>query len=135
MRTPMKILVVDDEAEIRDSLREHLERHGYGVLTAADGMEAVDRARGEAPDLILLDLLLPALDGYRVLKLLKSDERYQKIPILVITAKADAEDWALALECGANGCLAKPVRSEDLLERIGNWLRRGDEATVDAGAF
>lgn len=129
----MKILVVDDEAEIRSSMQENLERNGYRVLTAENGIEAVDRARGETPDLILLDLMLPALDGYRVLKLLKSDERYQKIPILVITAKADVEDWALAEECGADDCMVKPVRPNDLLEKIERWLSRAEEAKLNAG--
>ena len=129
----MKILVVDDEIEIQNSLRESLERAGYQVVTAEDGMKAVEMAHAEMPDLILLDLLLPALDGFRVLRLLKSDERYQKIPILVITAKADAEDWALAEECGADVCMAKPVRPDDLLETIAHWLGRGKGAKVDAG--
>ena len=118
----MKILVVEDEIEVRQSLQRNLEHNGYQVLTASDGMQAIERTQKEEPDLILLDIMLPLLDGYRVLKLLKSDERYQKIPILVVTARGDAEDWALALECGANGCLIKPVRSEDLLEKIEHWL-------------
>lgn len=130
----MKILVVDDETEVRESLRENLERKGYEVVTAVDGMEAVERTRSEMPDLILLDIMLPTLDGYRVLKLVKSDERYRKIPILVITARADAEDWALALECGANGFLTKPVHTEEVMEKIRYWLNRKDGARVDAGA-
>lgn len=129
----MKILVVEDETEVRESMREHLERSGYQVLTAADGMEAVEQGRKGEPDLILLDIMLPILDGYRVLKLLKSDERYRKIPILVITARADAEDWALAVECGASGCLSKPVRPQDLLEKIDRWLDRESGVEVDAG--
>lgn len=113
-----KVLVVDDEFEILDSLREDLERYGYTVLTASDGATALETARREAPQLILLDLMLPTLDGYRFLKLLKSDERYRKIPILVITARADAQDLTLAMECGADGCLVKPVKFEALLSRI-----------------
>ena len=126
MENPTKILVVDDEIEMVDSLRESLEMCGYSVITAGDGISAVDLARAEMPDLILLDLMLPTLDGYRVLKLLKTDERYRKIPIIVITARSAAEDWALALECGADGCLTKPVKVDGLLERIRSVLGNGN---------
>lgn len=129
----MKILVVDDEVEVQQSLKESLERGGYQVLIASDGMQAVEQTKEEEPDLILLDIMLPTLDGYRVLKLLKSDERYRKIPILVITARADAEAWALAMECGATACLSKPVRPQKLLEKINRWLNKGTESRVDAG--
>lgn len=117
-KSPKKILIADDEIEITDSLKRSLEESGYQVLTACDGLAAVELARREMPDLILLDIMLPTLDGYRVLKILKSDERYQGIPILVITARAGMDDWALAVECGANGCLNKPVRVSELMERI-----------------
>lgn len=112
------ILLVDDEVELIQSLQADLGAHGYQVLTASDGKIALEIAREKSPDLILLDLMLPGLDGYRVLKLLKSDERYRKIPILVITARADAQDLTLALECGADGCLVKPVKFDVLLARI-----------------
>ncbi len=112
------LLLVDDEADLLDSLKTDLEIQGYRVLTALDGTIALESARSQQPDLILLDLMLPRLDGYHVLKLLKSDERYRKIPVLVITARADAQDLMLALECGADGCLVKPIQREALLERI-----------------
>ena len=118
MATRLKILIVDDETEVVDCLRDTLQAHGYHVLTALDGMAAVDLARAEKPNLILLDLMLPVLDGYRVMKLLKADERYKEIPIVVVTARANAEDWALAAECGADGWVVKPVRLEGLLERV-----------------
>lgn len=113
-----KILVVDDESELVESLSEGLQAHGYQVITATDGITAVNAARSEKPNLILLDLMLPQLDGFRILKLLKTDERYQDIPILVITARATAEDRTLAAECGADGWLTKPVRMEELLEKV-----------------
>lgn len=118
MNGSRKILIVDDEAEVVSSLKESLEACGYEVLTALDGIAAVEAARTEPPHLILLDLMLPKLDGYRVLKLLKSDERYKKIPIIVVTARAAAEDRTLATECGADGWLTKPVRMEELLEKV-----------------
>lgn len=122
MNGSQKILVVDDEAEVVSSLKESLEAGGYEVLTATDGIAAVETARTGTPHLILLDLMLPKLDGYRVLKLLKSDERYKKIPIIVVTARADPEDWALAVECGADDWVAKPVRADSLLGKVRTHL-------------
>ncbi len=113
-----KILIVDDERDLLDSLGTELATRGYAVLKAGDGIAALEAARSEGPDLILLDLMLPHLDGYRILQLLKKDERYRKIPILVITARANAEDWTLAMECGADGCLTKPFCLDSLLDRI-----------------
>lgn len=113
-----KLLIVDDEADLAQWLERDLGKQGYQVFTAADGNRALEIAREESPHLILLDLMLPKLNGYRVLKLLKSDERYRDIPILVITARADEQDLTLALECGADGCLVKPLKFEVLLERI-----------------
>lgn len=113
-----KLLLVDDEKDLVNSLREDLIREGFTVLTATDGPAALEKARKEQPQIMLLDLMLPSLDGYRILKLLKSDERYRHIKILVITAKADPQDLTLAMECGADGCLVKPVAFEVLLNRI-----------------
>ena len=113
-----KLLIVDDEPDLLHGLRGALEATGYTVLMAADGVTAVEMARRELPALILLDLMLPKLDGYRVLKLLKADERYREIPVLVITARADAQDLTLALECGATGCLVKPLKVEAVLNQI-----------------
>ncbi len=122
MNGSKKVLVVDDEAEVLSSLKESLEARGYEVLTAPDGIAAVETARTGTPHLILLDLMLPKLDGYRVLKLLKSDERYKKIPIIVVTARADPEDWALAVECGADDWVVKPICADSLLEKVRTHL-------------
>ena len=122
----VKILLVDDEPEILSSLKGDLEGQGYTVLTASDGHSALEMAKREFPQMILLDLMLPRLDGYRILKLLKSDERYRQIPILVITARADTQDLTLAMECGADGCLVKPLRFEVLLERIRDIAGKGN---------
>ena len=113
-----KILIVEDEADLVYSLKSNLEERGYRALTAQDGISALEIARKESPHLILLDLMLPSLDGYRFLKLLKADDRYRQIPVLVITARADAQDLTLALECGANECLVKPVEFSLLVNRI-----------------
>lgn len=129
-----KILVVDDERDLLDSIGVELRARGYAVLTAQDGIAALEAARSQGPDLILLDLMLPHLDGYRVLQLLKKDERYRKIPILVITARANAEDWTLAMECGADGCLTKPFRLDSLLDRIRAIVGNGNDASAHGKA-
>ncbi|MBI3616448.1 MAG: response regulator [Candidatus Omnitrophica bacterium] len=129
---PQKVLLVDDEQGMIDCLKEGLELQGYQVLTAQDGNNALELARKEIPHLILLDLMLPGLDGYHVLKLLKSDERYRGIPILVITARGDAGDLTQAVECGADGCLVKPLQLDVLMDQVHNLLGngRGDARSV-----
>ena len=119
------VLVVDDELDLVKCLKEGLELEGYTVLTAEDGNAALEIARKETPHLILLDLMLPGLDGYHVLKLLKSDERYQQIPILVITARGDVRDLTQAVECGADGCLVKPLELDILLSRVHALIGNG----------
>ena len=113
-----KLLLVDDEKELLSSLKSNLEALGYSVETATDGAMALKVARQSMPDIILLDLMLPVLDGYQVLKLLRADARYRHIPIVVITARAEAQDCALAKECGANGFLVKPLELETLFAQI-----------------
>ena len=124
MSQALRLLVVDDEQEVTQSLKEQLEFQGYVVQTADNGIAALEAVKTEIPHLILLDLMLPTLDGYRVLKLLKSHQLWSRIPVFVITARADEEDWTLALECGADACLTKPVRFDTLLERIRAQLER-----------
>ncbi|MBI3318808.1 MAG: response regulator [Candidatus Omnitrophica bacterium] len=120
-----KLLLVDDETDVLDSLKRDLEGNGYQILTAQDGKAALEAVRSEAPNLILLDLMLPTLDGYHLLKLIKSDERFRGIPVLVVTARADIQDLTLAMECGAERCVVKPVQREALLEVIRALLPGG----------
>ena len=90
-----KILVVDDEADLVETLRFPLEMEGYQVLVSYNGEDGLNKARAENPDLIILDLMLPKLDGYKVCRLLKFDERYKHIPILMLTAKTQEKDKIL----------------------------------------
>ncbi len=112
------ILLVEDERDLVTALTTHLETQGFAVVAAADGMAGLAAAREAAPQLILLDLMLPGLDGYRVLKHLKTHEQYQRIPIVVTTARAGSRDLELAFEAGADACLVKPVQGETLLATI-----------------
>ncbi len=118
-----KILVVDDEPQMVDMLKIRLEASGYAVVTAYDGQEGLDKARSEKPDLIILDLMLPKIDGYKVCGLLKKDARFTKIPIIIFTAKAQQEDMALGKEMGADAYITKPFDSQVLLAKISELIK------------
>jgi DNA-binding response OmpR family regulator len=118
-------LVVDDESDIVQVLRFGLEAAGYIVESAADGQEGLRKARELEPDLILLDLMLPKLDGYKVCRLLKFDERYRHIPIVILSARNQGKDKELAMETGANSFLTKPQKFSDLLAHIEALLKSG----------
>jgi two-component system, OmpR family, alkaline phosphatase synthesis response regulator PhoP len=117
-----KILVVDDEVDLVEILRFPLEMEGYQVLVSYNGEEALNLARKESPDLILLDLMLPKLDGYKVCRLLKFDERYRHIPVLMLTAKTQEKDKVLGMETGANEYITKPFDIELLMDKIRSYL-------------
>src|SRR3989339_1376415 len=103
-----KILVVDDEPDVVKLLKVRLEASGYAVIEAYDGQEGLDKAHNEMPDLIILDLMLPKLNGYQVCRMLKFDAKYQKIPIILLTARAGDEDQKQSVEAGANAYITKP---------------------------
>jgi two-component system alkaline phosphatase synthesis response regulator PhoP len=119
-----KILIVDDEPDLVETLRFALELEGYNVLVAVNGEEGLNTARQEKPDLILLDLMLPKLDGYKVCRLLKFDERYKAIPILMLTAKTQDKDRILGKETGANEYLTKPFDMDELMAKIKSYLKK-----------
>jgi len=119
-----KILIVDDEADLVETVRFPLEMEGYRVLVSYNGEDAINQARKENPDLILLDLMLPNLDGYKVCRLLKFDNRYKHIPILMLTAKTQEKDKALGMETGANEYITKPFEMDDLLKRVKRYLNK-----------
>ncbi|MCL4503880.1 MAG: response regulator [Deltaproteobacteria bacterium] len=118
------ILAVDDEEDILELLRYNLAREGYRVTGAATGEEAVATARAILPDLILLDLLLPGVDGLEVCRRLKSDARTRPIPIIMLTAKGEEADIVAGLELGADDYVTKPFSPRVLLARIRTALRR-----------
>ena len=113
-----RVLIVDDEPSIVKMVGKRLEVEGFEVHVAMDGQEGLAKAQAESPDLIILDLMLPRLNGYEVCMRLKQDARYQKIPIMLFTAKAQAKDEQLGLECGANAYLRKPFQAKELIETI-----------------
>jgi adenylate cyclase len=123
VRTPPRILVADDNAMNLDILRTRLAAHGYEILIAADGEEAVDVARRERPDLILLDIMMPKLDGFEVCRRLRADPGLPFVPIILVTAKGDSKDVVAGLEAGGDEYLTKPVDQAALLARVKSMLR------------
>ena len=119
-----RILAVDDSPTVLDMIAAILESGGYEVITASDGSEALEVARTEVPDLILLDVMLPKLDGYKVCRLLKYDQKYQHIPVIMLTAKAEEQSMATGIRTGADQYLTKPVEPEALLEAVAAELAR-----------
>lgn len=122
MAGPHRILLVDDEPSIVKMVGKRLEVEGFQVLIAMDGQDGLTKAQTEQPALIILDLMLPKLNGYEVCTMLKQDTRYQKIPIVMFTAKTQEKDEKLALECGADAFVRKPFRAQELLEHIRRLL-------------
>jgi CheY-like chemotaxis protein len=124
------ILIADDRPSSRELLRLVLERAGYEVVDAEDGQQALERARSESPDLILLDLQMPGLDGYGVLAALRSEKRFETLPVLALTASAMRGDRERIMEAGFTDYLAKPAGPEVLRETVARML--GDAAAVSA---
>ena len=124
-----KILHVDDEASIRLLVKFNLEQNGYEVIQAKDGKEALDLVKSENPDLILLDLLLPKIDGLGVCLQLKQNPKTSAIPIIMLTAKKEEVDKVIGLELGADDYLTKPFGQRELLARVKAVLRRSLTST------
>src|SRR5712692_5972560 len=125
-----KVLVVDDDPIMRDTLAYNLRREGYECFLAVDGTQALGMARTERPDLVLLDLMMPGIDGLEVCRILRRDS---DLPILILTAKDDEFDKVLGLEVGADDYITKPFSIRELLARVKAHLRR-TEKLLTAGA-
>lgn len=117
-----KVLYVEDHPAQRDILAQMLELNGFEVAVAGDGLEGVEKARVWHPDLILMDLRMPKMDGFEAIKLIRSEEPIQQIPIIAISAWASAKHKERALEAGANEHFTKPVDLNRLLTTIGRYL-------------
>ena len=127
-RGEVRVLVIDDEAPIRLLCRVNLEAEGLDVLEAADGTTGLDLARDEQPDVVLLDVMMPGLDGWRVAEELLEDDRTRGIPIIFLTARAEFRDRARGLDIGGVDYVTKPFNPVELAPRIRELLAR-----VDAG--
>jgi DNA-binding response OmpR family regulator len=126
-----KILVVDDEPILIETIAYNLEQAGYQVITAADGVSALQAAQRELPDLIILDLMLPEMDGIEVCRQLRRDRNTATTPIMMLTAKGDEIDKVVGLEVGADDYVTKPFGRRELLARVRALMRRADYAPAD----
>ncbi len=120
---PAMILVVDDEVHLARIIQFTLEHEGYEVITAFDGEEAIAAAEGECPDLIILDLMLPVIDGYRVCNILKERERFRLTPIVILSAR-DFNRERIDEPLNADLLMSKPFNTEDLIDRVNELLTR-----------
>ncbi len=125
------ILLIEDEPDILDVVRYNLEQAGYGILAAGDGEEGLALAMSEIPDLVVLDLMLPGLDGIDVCKALREGEQTRDIPVLMLTARRDEVDRVRGLELGADDYVVKPFSPRELVLRVRAILRRSSDATAD----
>lgn len=118
------ILIVDDEEDVLELLRFNLEKNGYKIDAAISGEEALKKARGKLPDLIILDLMLPGIDGLEVCKKLKGDTKTANIPVIMLTAKSEEADIITGLELGAQDYITKPFSPKVLIARVRRILQR-----------
>jgi len=123
-RSMTKILVVDDEVQLIKMVQMRLETHGYEVISANDGEEGLKKAKSENPDLILLDVVMPKMDGYQVCRLLKTDALYTNIPIILFTGKAQDDFEEIGDKVGADAFVTKPFDSKVLLGKVEELLKR-----------
>ncbi len=126
---PETILVVDDKASVRQLLEEYLSKQGFRVVTASDGENALYTARHETPDLVLLDIMMPKMDGYQFLRLFRQE---RQTPVIIITAREEETDAVLGLDLGADDYIIKPFRMRELVARIRAVMRRADGAPEKA---
>ena len=130
---PSRVLIVEDEPDIRDLLAFHLERDGYQIATAATGTEALRQAARERPDLIVLDLMLPELDGREVCRRVRQDPATAAVPVIMLTARGDEVDRVVGLELGADDYVVKPFSPREFLARVRAVLRRARPGEVGPG--
>ncbi len=121
-----KIAVIEDEVDILEVINYNLSKEGFDVCSALDGEEGLALIKKEVPDLVLLDLMLPGLDGIEICRKLKTDYSTRSIPIIMVTAKGEESDIVLGLGMGADDYMVKPFRPRELIARIRSVLRRGD---------
>ncbi len=129
-----RILVVDDEEDIQELVRYNLARNGYDVIAVGTGEDALSAARSNTPDLILLDLMLPGIDGLEVCNLLKHDQKTAHIPVIMLTARGEEADVVAGLELGADDYMTKPFSPRVLVARTRAVLRRRTEAPAEKTA-
>lgn len=128
------VLVVDDEEDILELVQYHLQKEGYQVTCVTSGEEGLEAVRSTPPDLVILDLMLPGIDGLEICKILKDDPKTRHVPILMLTARGEEADIVTGLELGADDYITKPFSHQVLIARIRTIFRRKTKAPIDEGA-
>src|SRR5215472_16765292 len=126
---PSRVLIVEDEPDIAGLLAFHLEREGYQVLRSRHGVDALQQVRARRPDLLLLDLMLPGIDGLEICRRLRQDPATASLPIVMLTAKGEEVDRVLGLELGADDYIVKPISPKEVVARVRAVLRRSQVST------
>ena len=121
---PKKILLIDDEVQLCKVIKIELEHAGYDVVVAHDGLEGFNKVKEYMPDLIILDVMLPHLDGFHICRMLKFDGNFRNIPVLLLTAKGQTADKLIGQEVKVDAYITKPFKSEDVLDCIKNLLEK-----------
>ena len=122
MTMTSKILIVDDEKDIVETLAFMLKTKGFECICAYDGEEGLKLAKECSPDLIILDVMMPKINGYKICRLLKYDSKYKNIPIIMVTARSQEEDKVIGEETGANEYITKPFEFSDIIEAINRYI-------------
>lgn len=123
--TKGKVLIIDDEADLLETMRFRLNAAGYEVITAGDGQTGINKAKSENPDLIILDVMMPGIDGFETLKRLKDEASTKKIPAIVFSCGKEEEEWAKrSIGLGANGYIVKPFETDSLLFTVERFVKR-----------
>lgn len=125
----IKVLLIDEDVQTQELVRYHLKKDGFAVTTASNGEKGLELAKQEKPDLIILDLVLPVMDGYDLCKLLRAENDIADIPIIILSARGDVADKVVGLELGADDYITKPFSPRELSARIKARLRDGQRRT------
>jgi len=123
MADKSKILIVEDEKDFARALELLLSAKGYDVDSANEGLTGLEKARQGNPDLIILDVMLPKINGYKIARLLKFDDKYKHVPIIMLTARAEEKDEQIGMETGADIYMTKPLDNKELLKNIAKLLK------------
>jgi CheY-like chemotaxis protein len=126
-----RVLIVEDDAMFQKILKNRFEKHGFAITITPDGLEGLDIARREKPDLIVLDLLLPKMDGHKICRLIKLDQRLQSIPVAIFTSRDMDEDAELAKASGADAFIVKTTRAEVMMDVLKRLLEKNGKTEED----
>src|SRR5262249_39122469 len=124
MPSPMKVLIVEDDSDIAALIAHYLEKNGYETETIADGGKALSHARSSLPDLVVLDLMLPGLNGLEICRALRADDKTAALPIVMLTARGEEAERIFGLDAGADDYVVKPFSPNELMARVRALLRR-----------